>query len=54
MRQFNAHPRPAAQVRALADTAVEQQDRMGRGLVHGIILALAAWVGAAYLAFILR
>jgi hypothetical protein len=54
MRQFDTHPSATAQVRALADTATEQQDRMGRGLVHGAILALAVWVGAAYLAFILR
>jgi hypothetical protein len=54
MRQLDTTAQTSAQVRALADTATEQQDRMGRGLVHGVILALAVWVGAAYLAFILR
>jgi hypothetical protein len=53
MRQFDTKSKPAAQIRALADPATVHQHRMARGLVHGIILSLAVWVAAAYLAVIL-
>jgi hypothetical protein len=40
--------------RLQASTAIDHQDRMMRGLVHGAILALPVWVTAGYLTFILR
>ncbi len=34
--------------------AANDQQRMMRGLVHGLILSLAIWLAAGYLTFILR
>jgi hypothetical protein len=53
MRQNHSTTQSAPQVRARASTAVDQ-DRMMRGVAHGIILSLAVWVAAGYLTFILR
>lgn len=46
---FGAHT--AITTAAVADS---DQDRMMRGLVHGVILSLALWLTAGYLTLILR
>jgi hypothetical protein len=40
--------------RARAVAAAEEQQRMMRGLVNGLILSLGVWLVAGYLTFILH
>lgn len=54
MRQNPAVTRSAAPTGAQARLATCDQDRMMRGLVHGVILSLAVWVTAGYVTLILR
>jgi len=46
------HPQTRQQVRVI--TAMDDQQALVRGLVHGVILSAALWAAAVYLATILR
>jgi hypothetical protein len=54
MRQPRSAGRSSRLIRSQASTAIDHEDRMMRGLVHGAILALAVWVTAGCLTFMLR
>ena len=54
MRQVPALTRSAASNGSQAKVAIYDQDRMMRGLVHGVILSLAVWLTAGYVTLILR
>lgn len=54
MQQFRAVTRSGAPTGSQAKLATFDQDRMMRGLMHGVILSLAVWLTAGYVTFILR
>ncbi|WP_428532853.1 hypothetical protein [Rhodopila sp.] len=54
MRQIPAITRSRPPTGAQAKLATCDQERMMRGLIHGVILSLAVWVTAGYVTFVLR
>ncbi|MEA2741314.1 MAG: hypothetical protein QOH05_4621 [Acetobacteraceae bacterium] len=54
MRQSSPTARSATHSRPGTSTAIDHQDRMIRGLVHGVILSLAVWIAAGWLTFMLH
>ena len=54
MRQIQSSTQSLVQLNPGEDTAADEQHRMVRGLVHGVILSLVLWVAIGYGIFILH
>ena len=54
MRQIPAINRSRPLTGSQVKLATCDQERMMRGLVHGVILSLVVWVTAGYVTFVLR
>jgi hypothetical protein len=54
VRQSNPSATPTTRTPPRAAVRVADKPNMVRGLVNGIVLSLAVWLAAGYVAFILR
>ena len=53
MRAITSSSRSTTPLRARAVARSHDQERMLRGVLHGVLLSIAVWVSAGYLAFVL-